>query len=219
MYASLIEVHVNALINVQNMQMEIMKELIMLEQRIICRVLPRNFNSLDHLIRSQLRQPLLDEVASIEFKNQSYKIIQQLKRTYLNIYLQTFETKFHEYENQYHENMHRFQLAFECQRNMPRISALHSIKAFLKSRKQRRIQQIFDDMPDFRKKLLKYRQRSKITKDTIDVSPQPVFYLLHNPFTRQERDYLSKGKPFCVISLMIGLISNTMIDSSRSKLY
>ncbi|CAF1422335.1 unnamed protein product [Adineta steineri] len=185
---------VDELINLQQLQMQLMEEFAMLEQRIICKLLPQNFDSIDNLIKPPLYTPLLQDVTSIEFKIQHYKIIQQIKRTWLNIYFNAYEKKIQEYEEQYIEKLHNLQLRFECKNNVNRIFHLNSIKTYLHNRKQRTIQQIYIDMSDYRKKLLNYRKRSSKAKKTIDVSPKPIFYLLFNPFNDQERDYLSKGK-------------------------
>ncbi|CAF1495225.1 unnamed protein product [Adineta steineri] len=185
---------VDELINLQQLQMQLMEEFVMLEQRIICKLLPQNFDSTDNLIKPRLYTPLIQDVTSIEFKIQYYKIIQQIKRTWLNIYFNAYEKKIQEYEEQYIEKLHNLQLRFECKNNVNRIFHLNSIKTYLHNRKQRTIQQIYIDMSDYRKKLLNYRKRSSKAKKTIDVSPKPIFYLLFNPFNDQERDYLSKGK-------------------------
>ena len=182
------------LITLQERQMQLMEEFVMLEQRIICKLLPQNFDSLDHSIKSRLYTPLIPDVTSIEFEIQSYKIIQQLKRTWLNIYCHAYEAKIQEYEEEYNEKLHMFQLRFECQNNINRIFALNAIRTYLTDRKKRMIQQIYSDMSNYRKKLLSNRKRSSAAKKTIDVSPKPIFYLFYNPFNDQERDYLSKGK-------------------------
>ncbi|CAF1389852.1 unnamed protein product [Adineta steineri] len=184
---------VDELINLQQLQMQLMEEFVMLEQRIICKLLPQNFDSIDNLIKPHLYTPLIHDMTSIEFKIQQSKIIQQVKRTWLNIYFNAYEKKIQEYEAQYIEKLHNLQLRFECKNNVNRIFHLNSIKTYLTNRKQRMIQQIYIDMSDYRKKLLNYRKRSSKAKKTIDVSPKPVFYLLFNPFNDQERDYLSKG--------------------------
>ena len=116
----------NELINLQQLQMQLMKEFVMLEQRIICKLLPPNFDSLDHLIKSQIYTPLIHDMTSIEFTNQQNKIIQQIKRTWLNIYFNGYETKIQEYENLYNEKLHLFQLQFECKNSMNRVFALNS---------------------------------------------------------------------------------------------
>ncbi|CAF1430022.1 unnamed protein product [Adineta steineri] len=187
------QILVDELINLQQLQMQLMKEFVMLEQRIICKLLPQNFDSIDNLIKPHLYTPLIHDMTSIEFKIQQSKIIQQIKRTWLNIYFNAYEKKIQEYEEQYIEKLHNIQLRFECKNNVNRIFHLNSIKTYLTNRKQRMIQQIYIDMSDYRKKLLNYRKRSSKAKKTIDVSPKPIFYLLFNPFNDQERDYLCKG--------------------------
>ncbi|CAF1496434.1 unnamed protein product [Adineta steineri] len=187
------QILVDELINLQQLQMQLMKEFVMLEQRIICKLLPQNFDSIDNLIKSRLYTPLIHDMTSIEFKIQQFKIIQQIKRTWLNIYFDAYEKKIQEYEEQYIEKLHNLQLRFECRNNDNHLYHLNSIKTYLHNRKKRTIQQIYIDMSDYRKKILNYPKRSSTAKKSIDVSPKPVFYLLFNPFNDQERDYLSKG--------------------------
>lgn len=184
----------NELINLQQIQIQLMEEFAMLEQRILCKLLPRNFDSLDHLITCQIYKPLISDMTSIEFKNQHDKIVQQVKRTWLNIYFNAYEAKIQEYEHQYNEQLHIFQLQFECKDNVSWIAALNSIKTYLSNRKNRMRKQIYVNMSNYRKKLLNYRKRSSKAKKTIDVSPTPIFYLFCNPFNDQERACLSKGK-------------------------
>ncbi|CAF4086380.1 unnamed protein product, partial [Adineta steineri] len=187
------QILVDELINLQQLQMQLIEEFVMLEQRIICKLLPQNFDSIDNLIKPHLYTPLIQDITSIEFKIQHYKIIQQIKRTWLNIYFDAYEKKIQEYEAQYIEKLHNLQLRFECNNNVNRIFHLDSIKTYLTNRKKRTVQQIYINMSDYRKKLLNYRKRSSKAKKTIDVSPKPIFYLLFNPFNDQERDYLCKG--------------------------
>ncbi|CAM4987477.1 unnamed protein product [Rotaria socialis] len=107
------QVLMDELINLQQIQIQLLEEFNMLEQRIICKILPPNVDSLDHLIQSHLYTPLVHDTTSIEFKIQSDRIIQQIKRTWLNIYYKAYEMKIQEYEKQYKENLHMFQLRFE----------------------------------------------------------------------------------------------------------
>ncbi|CAF2831392.1 unnamed protein product [Rotaria sp. Silwood2] len=194
------QILVNELINLQQIQTQLMEEFVMLEQRILCKLLPCNFDSLDRLIQSRVYTPLMHDISYIEFKNQSDRIIQQVKRTWLNIYCKAYEMKIQEYEEQYKENLHLFQLRFECKNNVDRIFRLDSIKIYLNNRKQRMIKEIFINMSAYRRKLLNYRKRLSKAKKTVDVSPQPIFYLLYNPFNDQERDYLCKGPNYIRIN-------------------
>ncbi|CAF1427583.1 unnamed protein product [Rotaria sordida] len=155
--------------------------------------LTHNFDPLDHLIQSRLYKPVIHDITSIEFKNQSDRTIQQVKRTWLNIYSKTYEMKIQEYEEQYIEHLHMFQLRFQSKDNVDKIFRLNSIKTYLNSRKQRMIKEIYINMSDYRKKLISYRKRLSKAKNTKDVSPKPIFYLLYNPFNDQERDHFCKG--------------------------
>jgi hypothetical protein len=119
--------------------MQLLEEFTMLEQRIICKLLPRNFDSLDQLIISphpRLYKPLVQDITSIEFKIQQQKIIQQVKRTWLNIYYNAYEIKIQEYEEQYKENLRLFQFLFECKPNINRVGALNAMKTYLTDRRK-----------------------------------------------------------------------------------
>jgi len=200
--------------------MQLLEEFAMLEQRIICKLLPRNFDSLDQLIISphpRLYKPLIQDITSIEFKIQQQKIIQQVKRTWLNIYYNAYEIKIQEYEEQYKENLRLFQFLFECKPNINRVGALNAMKTYLTDRRKRMLRQIHRNIVDYRKNLLKYRKRLSKAKKPIGVSPEPVFYLLYNPFNEQECEYLSRGKQ--MITYRLNFVLNNIIDFFRSQLY
>lgn len=190
---------IDELVHIQQAQIQLMEEFIKLEQRILCNVLPANFNSLDRLIPCHIYRQLFHDIAAIEHNNQSTRIIQQLKRAWLNTYYKAYEILLQQYEEQYIEHLHKLQLQFQGKYNTNRVYALNSIKTYLKERKDRLVQQIHANMPDYRRKLLSDRRHSSKRKKTIPVSPNPVFYLLNNPFNSCERDYLARGKLFFVL--------------------
>lgn len=182
------------LIKIQDKQIKLMKEFMELEQRILYNILPANINLLDRLTPHHIYQPLFHDMTAIECNNQSTRIMQQLKRTWLNIYYKYYEMNLQLYEEQYIEHLHKLQLQFQGKLNINWVHTLNSIKTYLKERKQRLTQCIYTSLSDYRKKLLNNRKQASKGNKPIDVSAKPVFYLLSNPLNRQQSDYLAKGK-------------------------
>ncbi|CAF4629405.1 unnamed protein product, partial [Rotaria socialis] len=73
----------------------------MLEIRIYCKFLPLNFDHLENFISPTDYSPLNNNQKAIEMKNKHYKIIQEAKRQWLNYFLNIYEIKIQEYEQQY----------------------------------------------------------------------------------------------------------------------
>jgi hypothetical protein len=73
----------------------------MLQVRILCKFLPQNFDHLENFLSPLTYLPLNNNQKCIAIKNKRYKIIQEGKRVWLNYFLNTYEIKIYEYEQQY----------------------------------------------------------------------------------------------------------------------
>ena len=73
--------------------MEVFEKLLQLETRISMEYLPSHFRSVETFIDSDLHSQLSNKYRTREFKRQRCKIIQETKRAWLNIYLQTYESQ------------------------------------------------------------------------------------------------------------------------------
>ncbi|CAF5196910.1 unnamed protein product, partial [Rotaria magnacalcarata] len=167
----------NQLITIRENQAEIWKEHLMLEIRIHCKFLPPNFDHLENFISSIDYLPLNNNTKIIEIKNKRYKMIQETKRQWLNYFLNIYEIKIQEYEQQYQNEF--IQLESLLSNNNDK-TMLNNIKEYINNRINRLKKDIYDKMASFRRIILQNRQRSSSTKNVIGVSPEPYLDLISN---------------------------------------
>ncbi|CAF3135016.1 unnamed protein product [Rotaria sp. Silwood2] len=159
--------YINRLKSIREKQATIYEDLLMLEMRVSCKLLPKNFDQLEDFIASIAYLPLNNDQKMIEVRNKRYKTIQEAKRIWLNIFLNAYEIQLQEYDQEYEYEF----LQLESH-------LLNSINITMKMRSLRGI-------------LIKNRQRSSSTKKTVGVWPEPYLDLLTNIFNRYEWNYLS----------------------------
>ena len=186
------------MITIREKQAEIWKEQLMLEARIHCEFLPQNFDDLETFISPINYLPLNNNAKSIEIKNKRYKIIQEAKRQWLNYFLNIYEIKIQEYEQQYQNEFIKLESLFSDNDNdiINDKTTLNNIKEHVNNRINRLKKDIYDKMACFRKIILQNRKRSSSTKNAIGVSPEPYLDLISNPFDKRQWNYLSLGKIF-----------------------
>ena len=184
--------YINRLITIREKQAEIWKEQLMLEIRIHCKFLPENFNHLEDFISSIDYLPLNNNAKAIEIKNKRSKIIQEAKRHWLNYFLNIYEIKIQEYEQQYQNECIQLESLFSNNNTMINdTTMLNKTKEYINNRINRLKKNIYDKMASFRRIILQNRQRSSSTKNFIGVSPQPYLDLISNPFNKRQWNYLS----------------------------
>ncbi|CAF1381114.1 unnamed protein product, partial [Rotaria magnacalcarata] len=159
--------YINRLIAIREKQAEIWKEQIMLEIRIHCKFLPQNFDHMENFISPIDYLPLNNNAKAIGIKNIRYKIIQEAKRQWLNYFLNIYEIKIQEYEQQYQNEF--IKLESLLSNNNDKIM-LNNIKEHINNRINRLKKDIYDKMASFRRIILQNRQRSSSTKNVIGVS-------------------------------------------------
>ncbi|CAF1289522.1 unnamed protein product [Rotaria sordida] len=101
--------YTNELITIRQKQAEIWQEQLMLEMRILCKFLPQNFNHLENFIAPIAYLPLNNNEKIVAVKNKHYKIIQEGKRIWLNYFLNIYEIKLQEYEEQYQNKFNKLE--------------------------------------------------------------------------------------------------------------
>ena len=207
------------LITIRQEQMKIWEELLMLEQRVLCEFLPLNFNQMENFIAPLSYSPLIEKHKIIEFKNKHYKIIQEQKRHWLNIFFNAYETRLQEYEQQFQNEFQQFEnIQARDQTTTVDSSTLlnNSINEHMIRQTNQLKEDVYRRISSFRDKLIQNRQRSLTTKTTIAVHPEPYLDLLENPFTTSEWNQLSFGKrnnddddeirPCSIFDLIISII-------------
>jgi hypothetical protein len=181
---------------IREQQAEIWKEQLMFETRIYCKFLPETFNQLEYFITSIDYLPLNNNEKAIEIKNKRYKLIQEAKRQWLNYFLNIYEIKIQQYEQQYQNEFIKLEPLFlNNNDNMINdTTLLNNINEYINTRINRLKKDIYDKMTCFRKIILQNRQRSPSIKNVIGVSPEPYLDLISNPFDKRQWNYLSLGK-------------------------
>lgn len=158
--------------------------------------LPKNFHQLEYFIAPNLYKPLIKDSYALEFKQKHYKIIQETKRTWVNIYLHAYEIKYQEYEHQYEEDLQQFE--FNNLNDNPqneRINFMESFRSYMNYRINRLKQEIFhENLPIYRRKLLRLGRRFKWkNKSQVNIFPNIILDLIRHPFTTVELAFLARG--------------------------
>ncbi|CAF3514137.1 unnamed protein product [Rotaria socialis] len=90
---------INRIIHLRETELKIRKELLLLEQRILSKLLPATFDQLDTLVAYDFYTPALEHQYSLSYKIKRSKILRETKRTWLNILMESYDVKMKEYGN------------------------------------------------------------------------------------------------------------------------
>ena len=148
------------MISLQQTQLQIFEEFLQLETRVSLEFLPENFDDIEYFIAPDLYSPIVKDQTGLEFKQKRYKIIQEAKRTWLNIFLDAYEIQYQDCEHQCLEELHQFQLISSNNTQRNGITLFDSFLTYINYRTSRIKQQIYyEKTPIFRRKLLRLRRR------------------------------------------------------------
>jgi hypothetical protein len=187
------------LITIREQQSAIWEELLMLHIRILYKFLPTNFDQLQNFIAPPpiTYSPLniVRQKDSVQFKNKRHKMVQEAKRTWLNVTLSVYEMNIHAYDHQYQEVLIQLESLLLNNASVNGVSLFNEIKQYMIYRVAQIQHDIYKKMSAFREKILQHRQRSSSTRNMIGVSPEPFLDLISNPFNRLQWNHLSLGNP------------------------
>lgn len=176
-------------------QLKTFEELVMFEQRILSHILPQDFDKMEHLIASDMYRPPINDSIAIRFNKKRSKILQEGKRTILNMFVHAYEMKIQEYEKQYRHELSTFKEYVTNDTLSIGSCSQDTMTDYINHRTNRIKQEVYHRISSFRKQLLRRRQRSSTsTKTTIDVCPQVILDVDHVPLNAAELKYLYKGK-------------------------
>lgn len=193
----------------------------MLEMRILCKILPQHVDQFEDFTGpciNYLPVPNDDNndhhnQRAIQIKNKRYKIIQEAKRTLLNISFSVYECSILKYDQEY-ENTFK-PLEIQLLQGLTTMNGssvtINTMKEYMTCFTNRLKQEISDQIITSRGILLQNRQRSSSVKNTIGVSPETYLDLIDNPFHTVEWNQLSLGniyKNILKISNIFALISH-----------
>jgi hypothetical protein len=183
-------------------QLGIFEELLQLEAHVSTEVLPKHFDRLEMFIVSDdLYSPVVNDHLAVEFRQQRCKIIQEVKRTWLNIFMNAYEIQYQDYEHQYREERGKLQVLCANDRQADGTTASASFDAFVAyvdHRTNRMKQEIYSEkIPVYRRKLLRLRRRRQCSQSDrqkkVTIRPTLILDLIRHPFTAVELAFLSRG--------------------------
>ncbi|CAF4782486.1 unnamed protein product, partial [Rotaria sp. Silwood2] len=188
---------IDQLVNLRQTQIQCYEDFHKLQTRISIQYLPRNFDKLERFIASDHDLPLIKDTIAVEFKQKRYKIIQDAKRTWLNMYIEAYVSKIQEYEHQYQRDLNEFELTHINDMCINEKSLFRSFVDYINHRTNRMLQEIYcEKLPPYRKQLVRVRERLKWPKKMVTVFPTVIFDILYHPFTPTQLAYLSRGPTY-----------------------
>ncbi|CAF3467602.1 unnamed protein product [Rotaria socialis] len=185
---------INRLIHLRETELQIRKELLLLEQRILSKLLPVNFDQLDTLIASDFYTPALEDQYSLNYKLKRSKILQETKRTWLDILMESYDVRMKECNRLYQELLTQLELDISNHQDHHHdVRVLcRTVQAYIKHRTIQIKKDTFQEMASFHGKLTRRRQRSKKAKQTIGVSPEVILNVNDHSLAMIGHEYLSR---------------------------
>jgi hypothetical protein len=195
---------IDRLVNLQQIQLDFMEEFCKLQTRVVMEFLPENFDELEYFIAPDLYIPFVKDDISVEFKQKRYKMIQEAKRLWLNMYIiDAYELILLAYKQHYQQILKQFEINNLNHPHMNGITLVDAFITYMDHRINRMKQEIYyEKILDYRRQLTRLRRRSTSTKQMVKVSPQVILDLIHHPFTAIQLSYLSRGKMFLFVFLI-----------------
>lgn len=182
---------IHRLLIIQDQQLQTWKELQMLEQRVLLNFLPEEFDQLQNFITTDLYTPIINDEHSVKYQLKYFKVVQESKRIWLDIYLQGYISTIQHYDQSYQQEF------IQLSSSTIEANLFQSIEIYLTHRNDQLKEDIHLQMIYFHKKLTRrYRQfqASSLAEQTIGVSPQVIVDVSHHDFNPAELEYLSRGK-------------------------
>ncbi|CAF1285193.1 unnamed protein product [Rotaria sp. Silwood1] len=190
---------IDRLRHLQEKQVQVNEEFEKLQARVSIDFLPRSFDELEWFIAFDDYFPLMKDNITIEFKQNSYKIIQEAKRTWLNTYVDAYENQIEKFQDEYERELHQFQIANSSHTRISNgtTTLYQSFLNYINRRINRIKQEIaYEKIPCYRKDILRVQRHLNSTNKTVSVKPYVIVDLMYNPFTTAQLAYLSRGPSY-----------------------
>jgi Fe2+ transport system protein B len=187
------------MITLYQQQIQVYEELSKLEQRILCKFLPKSF---DHVTIDDLNLTEKDGYMELPLKEKQKKL-QQLKRTMLDHLIQAYENKIVDYEYRYQQELIQLEKNISHNNRSDGISLVDSIKKYLTHRKNQFKRENLSKMAFFRTTLFRRRRRyysSTRKKNIIGVWPQAIVDVSSLPLNNAEWSYICSAGEWLIAS-------------------
>lgn len=185
------------LLHLAEQQWQIFEQMTRFELRISLECLPKHYYQLEPFVMPDLYTPMVKNASAIELKQKRSKLIQAIKRRWLQMELDTYEQRYREYEIQYQHALKQLEILSSTRLYSDSSHVLYrAFLAYIDHRSNRLQHQFFDEKIRLLRKQLLFTgrlRRKKKGSSSIPVAPSMIVDLLHHPFTYKEVAYLSRG--------------------------
>lgn len=186
------------------------------EVQICLENLPKHFDELENFILSPWYTSIVKDQQALDYEQKRYKIVQEAKRTWLNIYIHSYELQYQEYNYQYQMELDKLKSLFSLTSTTSQMNLFDTFQSYMNHRINRIKQEIYrEKIPIYRKKLV-HRQRHQRSRSTskkimrIHVAPKIIMDVFRHPFTSREIAFLSRGQ-YIFSSEILYIKSNDII--------
>lgn len=182
--------------SIQDNQMEPWKELLMLEQRILSKFLPENFDQLQTFVGVDCYTPSINNDCAVRYRLKKLKILQESKRSWLDIHLRAYVLKIEAQDRYYQSALVQLEQSMNASVNRGETSLFQALQLYMTQRCHRLKEAAYLQMNSFRARLTRRRQLSFKSKHMVGVSSQVMLDVdpRHHTLNALECEYLSRGK-------------------------
>ena len=167
----------------------------MLERRILSKFLPENFDQLEQFISIDFCSSMISRSSTVNYRLKQLKIIQESKRSWLDIYLRACIWKIQEHDQHYQSEVVQLEQGLNNSGSRPETNLLPSLHLYMAQRCHRLKEEIYLQMTYFHATLRRRRQLSAVSKHMVGVSSQVMLdvHPRHHDLNDIECEYLSRG--------------------------
>ena len=187
--------------NIRQHQLQLFRELLNLEQHILCRFVPKAYGQIDYdMAPANLTTVAITGSTLVELTNNTKKMAQREKRRLLANELKQYEITIQDHENQYQQGLIELEQCLLHQTHNG-ISLNDMIKNYFTFITEKTLRDITNNLASFRMKLVRRRRRFIAKKLCIDPSPEVMLDASGVSFKNEHIDRLSRGKKQVFYSL------------------
>lgn len=188
------------MINLRQNQLQVFKELLQLEQRIICRFLPKSYDETDHDVApNNLIDITITGHNLTELTNQTKKLAKREKRKRLAHEVERYENMIQDHQCKFQQGLDEIEkcLVHETYNGIPLIDMIQN---YFNHKTKETLSEIFDNLLPFRAQIMRRRRRYLAKRVIIDPAPEVIIDAHGVTFNDEQIEYLSRGRNKTILS-------------------
>ncbi|CAF1394468.1 unnamed protein product [Rotaria magnacalcarata] len=150
------------------------------------------------LIASDFYTPALEDQYSLNYKLKRSKILQETKRTWLDILMESYDVKMKACNRQYQEELTQLELDISNHQHHHHDASVlfRTVQAYIKHRTIQIKKDTFQQVDSFHGKLSRRHHRFTRAQETMDVSPEVILNVNDHSLTVIGHEYLSQNRNY-----------------------